>query len=72
MNRRERRAAIKKGHTDFYRDHIRKLPKVQPGAPLEKGKVYHAVFLHDAWCSIYDGGPCNCNPIQETYGPEPV
>jgi hypothetical protein len=72
MNRKERRAAMKQGHTDFYEDHVRKLPQVQPGTPLEKGKVYHLVYHHDAWCGIYDGLGCDCDPDEEIRGPEPM
>jgi hypothetical protein len=72
MNRKQRRAAMQQGETDFFHSHILKLPKVQPGAALERGRVYHLVCHHDHWCAIYDGRGCNCNPIQEYYGPEPV
>ena len=24
--------------------------------------LYHVMVSHDDWCSIYDGGTCDCNP----------
>ena len=24
--------------------------------------VHHVQIMHDSWCGIYDGGPCNCEP----------
>src|SRR5262245_3977959 len=64
MNRKERRAAkSKKRHQDFYERHVKHLPIIPIGAPLERGKVYHFVTHHDSWCAFYEGGDCNCNPI---------
>jgi hypothetical protein len=64
MNRRERRRARAMAqHNDFYNNYITHLPTVPPGAPLERGRVYHMVMHHDDWCSIYSGGGCNCDPI---------
>ena len=25
-------------------------------------KVYHFTILHDEWCGIFKGKPCDCNP----------
>lgn len=47
----------------FYNNYIQHLPQVPVDAPLERGRVYHAVMHHDAWCGIYKGKACNCNPI---------
>jgi hypothetical protein len=61
MNRKHRRAEHIKRETNFYESYIRHLPEVPVDAPLERGKVYHIVCHHDVWCSIYDGGICNCD-----------
>lgn len=52
-------------HNRYYLDHIRHLPQVPLDAPLERGRVYHTVTMHDSWCRFYDRGrveDCNCNP----------
>ena len=33
------------------------------GATLKPGQVHHISIYHDAWCQIFQGKPCNCNPI---------
>jgi len=69
-NRHARRAAAaraRKRHTNIYRDYIRHLPRVPVNAPLEPGRVYHAVFHHDDWCRFYLTGnfaDCNCDVIE--------
>jgi hypothetical protein len=42
---------------------VQHLPRVPLDAPLERGRVYHVVMAHDAWCAIYSGKECNCSPI---------
>jgi hypothetical protein len=64
MNRHQRRAARRNIENKFYNDYVRHLPKVSLDTPIERGKVYHLVFHHDDWCTIYDGGgACNCDVI---------
>jgi hypothetical protein len=46
----------------FCREYVRHLPRQKLDAPLEPGKVYHVVMLHDDWCAIHAGGECNCDP----------
>ena len=31
-------------------------------ASLTPGALTHAYIYHDDWCSIFQGGPCDCNP----------
>jgi hypothetical protein len=66
VNRHQRRAAARnrRRHNRFYDDYIRHLPRVPLNAPLERGRVYHAVFFHDPWCRFYDRErieDCDCN-----------
>ena len=63
MNRKQRRARAKKGHTDFYNKYVKHLPCVPLDVPMERGKVYHHIVHHDDWCAFYSGEACNCNPI---------
>ena len=37
--------------------------------PEIRGGVHHVNCLHDEWCDIYRGRPCNCNPEIEYGGP---
>jgi len=63
MNRHQRRRAEKVArHNKFYTTYVRHLPRVAADAPFERGKIYHVVFNHDAWCAFYDDKACNCNP----------
>jgi hypothetical protein len=71
MNRRARRAHAaqmrRDRHNQFYRDYIRHLPQISMDAPLERGRVYHTVFMHSDDCGIYakpNGtlADCSCNP----------
>jgi hypothetical protein len=50
-------------HNRFYESYVRHLLRVALDAPLERGRVHHDVFLHDAWCGIYRGRDCNCQPL---------
>jgi hypothetical protein len=62
-NRRaRRRAAAIARQNRFFSDYVAHLPILPIGAPIERGRVYHQVIYHDSWCSIYDGGACNCSP----------
>jgi hypothetical protein len=49
-------------HNKFVADYVHHLPEIPTDTPLEPGRVFHAVFYHDEWCSIYDSGDCNCKP----------
>ena len=31
-------------------------------AKAKPGVVTHIHVYHDAWCGVYNGRPCNCNP----------
>ena len=30
---------------------------------LRPGAVTHICIYHDAWCQVFKGGACNCEPI---------
>jgi hypothetical protein len=62
MNRAQLRRAACKIREGELQNYIHHLPEVPVDAPMERGKVYHYVFHHDPWCTVYDGGgECNCN-----------
>jgi hypothetical protein len=62
MNRRERRRrAAMARHNRFFDEHVRHLAEVGPEVLGTPG-VNHMVFIHSAWCAIYDGKSCNCDP----------
>ncbi len=33
---------------------------------MERGRVTITNVMHDAWCDIYSGGVCNCDPEIES------
>lgn len=45
---------------------------------IKAGQVYETRVAHDAWCGIFDGRACNCNPevtlfeLVEPSGPKPA
>jgi hypothetical protein len=64
VNRRQRRRArLMARHNRFYQSYVRHLPRTPLDAPLERGRVYHLVMQHDAWCDFYSSKTCNCDPI---------
>jgi len=66
MNRHERRRARSMARENrFYESYVQHLPSVPHDAPLEPGRVYHTIFFHDRWCSIYSNQECNCSPFVE-------
>lgn len=72
MNRHERRRAKRMARENkFVDEYVSHLPQVPVDAPLERGRLYHTVMHHDAWCKIYDGDggieSCNCNPLITRY-----
>ena len=42
------------------------LPKILATNP--KPGLSHAYVFHDAWCAIFKGGTCDCNPDVEVRG----
>lgn len=39
------------------------LPEVLAAArSTPRGQVRHVHVYHDAWCAVFRGGVCNCNP----------
>ena len=79
MNRRARRRAaalsrkserIRSRHNAFFETYIRHLPEVPLDAPLEPGRVYHAVIAHDDNCRFYATerlADCNCDPLVKRF-----
>jgi hypothetical protein len=62
MNRAHLRRAARKIREGELQNYIHHWPEVPVDAPMERGKVYHYVFHHDPWCTVYDGGgECNCD-----------
>lgn len=43
-------------------NYIRKLQKLQRQGLLPKEGLAEVAILHDDWCAIYKGQPCNCEP----------
>ena len=35
-------------------------------------RIHHVNIFHDAWCSIYQGKNCDCDPIVEIAKPSPA
>jgi hypothetical protein len=29
---------------------------------IQPGKLVNFAIAHDDWCSLFDGGPCDCDP----------
>jgi len=72
MNRRDRRAAAaraRRGHRSGYTHRL--LAGLGNGMPLKPG-VHHVAIEHDHWCTIYQGGDCNCVPNISVSGPDGV
>jgi hypothetical protein len=45
---------------------------VEAGTVPSAGGVHEISVYHDAWCGIYRGVRCNCDPIIEVLPPAPV
>jgi hypothetical protein len=39
---------------------VEKADQIRP--MLRAGHVTHVNILHDGWCGIFSGKPCNCDP----------
>jgi hypothetical protein len=50
-------------------NHVRKLLDLQALGELKFGAIQCVEIRHDSWCSLLNGGYCNCDPEIEL-GPE--
>ena len=50
---------MKPSEPKYLRDVIEASKEIE-GLPIG---VYSVEILHDDWCSIFAGGPCDCEPI---------
>jgi hypothetical protein len=39
--------------------------ELERAGEIKAGAVADAWVLHDRWCAVYHGQPCNCNPYVE-------
>jgi hypothetical protein len=64
MNRHQRRAAAARAHRGARTGYLH---RILAGGRLDhliagKAGVFLTHIEHDGWCTIYQGGPCNCVP----------
>jgi len=39
--------------------------ELERAGEIEPAAITDAWVLHDVWCAVYHGHPCNCNPCVE-------
>jgi hypothetical protein len=63
MNRAARRAAAARARRGRRPGYLHRVVAAHAAhADQLRGKLVHSIIEHDAWCSIYQGGPCCCVP----------
>ena len=43
-------------------NYLEKLRRLIAEGKILAGEITNVVVAHDAWCSIYRGEPCDCDP----------